>query len=333
MTARARRRRVWALAPVLLAGCSLLSGQRAELRRAVRNDLLGHAPIASPERIASALRTGARHAGDVATLNDARFSPDAGTLGLWDPALFLERWGMGVYFLQPYEPSKIPVLFVHGASGFPQQFAYLASLLDGTRFQPWVFHYPSGLRLQVVADALADRLEELRSARRIPAVVVVAHSAGGLVARMAVRDRGGGPPGPVKLLVTLSTPWQGHDGASRAVGRSPVVVPAWIDLAPGSAFLQALGASRLPPGLAYQLFFGYRGGETLTMRENSDGSVTLRSVLDRRAQAEAVRVQGFHEDHASILRSAEVSRALGQLLDETAARVRAPEGPATAAKR
>jgi pimeloyl-ACP methyl ester carboxylesterase len=206
-------------------------------------------------------------------------------------------------------------------------------VLDGTRFQPWVFHYPSGLRLQVVADTLADLLEELRSTHRIPAVIVVAHSAGGLVARMAVRQRDRGPPSAVKLLVTLSTPWQGHAGASKGLGRSPVVVPAWIDMAQGSAFLEALGASRLPAGLAYHLFFGYRGGETLTMRENTDGSVTLQSMLDRRAQAEAVRVHGFHEDHTSILRSAEVSRALSQLLDETAAGARVPAGPATAAKR
>ena len=203
-------------------------------------------------------------------------------------------------------------------------------MLDGTRFQPWVFHYPSGLRLQGVADTLAGLLEELRSTHRIPAVIVVAHSAGGLVARMAVRQRDGDPPSAVKLLVTLSTPWQGHAGASKGLGRSPVVVPAWIDLAQGSKFIEALGASRLPAGVTYHLFFGYRGGETLTMRENSDGSVTLQSMLDRRAQAEAVRIHGFHEDHTSILRSAEVSRTLGQLLDETAARLRGPARPATA---
>jgi pimeloyl-ACP methyl ester carboxylesterase len=280
-----------------------------------------------------AARTNPRHAGDVTTLNDARFSSDVGKLGLWDPALFLERYGMGISFLQPYDPSKIPVVFVHGTSGYPQQFAYLASVLDGTRFQPWVFHYPSGQRLQAVADTLADVLEELRSTLRMPAAVVVAHSAGGLVARMALRQRDGDPrESVVKLLVTISTPWQGHAGAGRGLGRSPIVVPAWIDMAPGSKFLEALGASRLPAGLEYHLFFGYRGGETLTMRENSDGSVTLQSMLDRRAQAEAVRIHGFHEDHASILRSADVSRTLNQLLEETAARVRVPGRPATAAR-
>ncbi len=434
-----RRCTAAALLPLLLAGCSFFKGHGGDIRRAVRKDLLGDAPIAISGKITSALpvahpivvvllqdeegrpavsahwvlhqpgsfsflrpagtyrlfafvdenddlayqptepagwygapsdiraeegkpvdglevplrlprlqaaalrastvlaaedlaaRANPRHAGDVTTLNDARFSPDAGKLGLWDPALFLERYGMGIYFLQPYDPSKIPVVFVHGASGYPQQFAYLASVLDGTRFQPWVFHYPSGLRLQAAADTLADVLEELRSTYRVPAVVVVAHSAGGLVARMAVRQReGDAGESVVKLLVTISTPWQGHAGAGKGLDRSPVVVPAWTDMAPGSKFLEALGASRLPPGVGYHLFFGYRGGETLTMRENSDGSVTLQSMLDRRAQAEAVRVHGFHEDHTSILRSADVSRTLGQLLDETATRVRAASHPATA---
>lgn len=263
-----------------------------------------------------------RHAGGVTRLDDPRFSASTGKLGLWDPSLFLERYGMGIHFLQPFEPGKVPVLFVHGASGYPQEWAPLVSDLDRSRFQPWVFQYPSGLRLQVVSDALADLLEELRARHRLGTVFVVAHSMGGLVSRTAIAlRRAGGDEGGVSLFVTISTPWRGHDAARLGVQHSPVVVPSWNDMAPGSAFLRALRASPLPPDVAYHLFFGYRGGETLTMRENSDRSVTLQSMLDPAAQGEAVRLHGFFEDHQSILQSADVSRALGKLMADAADRV------------
>ena len=275
-----------------------------------------------------------RHAGDVLILDDPRFSAQAGKLGFWDPSLFLDRFGTGIYFLQPYDPAKVPVLFVHGASGYPQEWTYLSSVLDRTRFQPWVFHYASGMRLLAVSDALADILDEVRDRYRIEAVVVVAHSMGGLVSRMAVRQRDAvTQEGAVKLLVTISTPWRGSAGASRGVNRSPVVVPSWNDVAEGSAFLEALHASRLPPSLAYHLFFGYRGGGTVTFGESSDGSVTLQSMLDRQAQEEAVRIHAFNEDHTSILRSAEVSRELNELLDDMAMRLRRPAAPSTSAAR
>ncbi len=267
-------------------------------------------------------RTKQRHAGDVAGLSDPRFSAEAGKLGLWNPSRFLERFGAGIYFLEPYDPSKIPVLFVHGASGFPQEWSYLVSRLDRSRFQPWVFHYPSGLGLQESSDVLTDVLDELRSDLRCPSVIVVAHSMGGLVARTAIQRRAGGGAGLVGLFVTISTPWQGHTAAGLGVRHSPVVIPSWNDMAPGSAFLTALRATPLPPDVAYHLFFGYRGGETLVLRENSDRSVTMQSMLDPAAQEEAVRIHGYHEDHQSILTSADVSRTLNQLVDDEARRVR-----------
>jgi len=228
----------------------------------------------------------------------------------------------------------VPVLFVHGASGYPQEWTYLSSVLDRTRFQPWVFHYASGMRLQAVSDALADILDEIRDRYRVGTVVVVAHSMGGLVSRMAVGQREGtAGEGTVKLLVTLSTPWHGHAGAKLGVDHSPLVVPSWSDVAEGSPFLVALHARPLPPAVSYHLFFGYRGGDTVTIGESSDGTVTLRSMLDRRAQEEAVGVHAFYEDHSTILRSHDVSRKLNELLDELTMRVDRSAAPATDAAR
>ena len=190
--------------------------------------------------------------------------------------------------------------------------------LDRTRFQPWVFQYPSGQRLQVVSDALADLFDEIRDRYRLGTMFIVAHSMGGLVCRTAIAQRRVARGRRLSLFVTISTPWQGHNAARLGVQHSPVVVPSWNDMAPGSAFLRALRASPLPSELAYHLFFGYRGGETLMMRENSDRSVTLQSMLDPAAQDEAVRLHGFFEDHQSILQSGDVSRALRKLMVDTA---------------
>ena len=71
----------------------------------------------------------------------------------------------------------------------------------------------------------------------------------------------------------------------------------------------------------------------MTFGESSDGSVTLQSMLDRQAQEEAVRIDVFNEDHTSILRSAEGSRELNELLDDMAMGLRRPAAPSTSAAR
>jgi pimeloyl-ACP methyl ester carboxylesterase len=260
------------------------------------------------------------HAGDVADLREERFSDGPGNQGLWDPVEFEREHGMGLWMLQPYDPARVPVLFVHGAAGYPQEWSYLASSLDAARFQPWVFHYASGARLDALADRLADAVAELRARYGFSRLVLVAHSMGGLVSRAAlprIEDRCGAHL--VKLFVTISTPWGGHDAARLGVRHSPFVIPSWKDMAPKSAFLGALRTRPLRPDVAYHLFFGYRGGETILMRENSDEAVTLKSMLDRPAQEEAVRIHGFFEDHDSILKSGEVAATLNRLLADAAA--------------
>ena len=64
----------------------------------------------------------------------------------WEPFAFVEDGGTGIHFLQPYDPDKVPVLFVHGINGAPRDFTALIQNLDQSRYQPWVLSYPSGLR-------------------------------------------------------------------------------------------------------------------------------------------------------------------------------------------
>ena len=74
-------------------------------------------------------------------------SAESGSLGLRQPFEFLANVGIGVFLLEPYDPKRIPVLFVSGAGGNPWEWRALIDALDHSRYQPWVFVYPSGQRL------------------------------------------------------------------------------------------------------------------------------------------------------------------------------------------
>jgi len=62
--------------------------------------------------------------GKLASLGDARFSLDNAASSLWRPYDFIVQSHPGVYFLEPYDAAKTPVLFVHGISGSPVNFEY-----------------------------------------------------------------------------------------------------------------------------------------------------------------------------------------------------------------
>lgn len=255
--------------------------------------------------------------GEIVTLDDPRFSPENGHLGLWQPVEFLFNVGAGFYFLEPYDAKKMPVLFVHGAGGYPNEFRYLIEHLDRTKFQPWLLYYPSGLDLDVIALAATRWIGTLAVRDEFERIAVVAHSLGGLVSRAAINqvaaDTGGGK---LAAFVSISSPWNGYAAAAQGVEHSPVIMPMWKDMAPGSPFLTGLFRPPLPPQCPYYLLFSY-AGHSLLLSEANDGVVPLSSELAPAAQQAATRVYGFNETHNSILNSAEVSQTLNAILAAT----------------
>ncbi|MDA8125205.1 MAG: hypothetical protein M0009_08475 [Deltaproteobacteria bacterium] len=254
-------------------------------------------------------------AGAIADLDDPTFSTEQGEKGFWAPWDSFKVTGCNLYFLEPYDPKKIPVLLVHGAAGSPQDWRYFIKTLDRSRYQPWIFYYPSGARLKTVALFLRKKLYDLEQRHRFDRLFVLAHSMGGLVSRSALLE-----PDlhnrAVKLFVSLSTPWGGEQLAKTGVDNSPAVIPSWKDMEPGSDFIRNLFAKKLPESMRYYLFFGHRGGGSL-FRQNNDNTVTLESMLDPRAQADALKVTGFNEDHLGILNSAEVIAQYRALAETT----------------
>lgn len=251
--------------------------------------------------------------GAIADLDATRFSSASGQQGYWAPVEFFRRNGGNVYFLEPYDPDKIPILFVHGAVGSPQDWRYVFDHIDRTRYQAWFFQYPSGASIDSMAYLLYWKLFNLQLRYRFDSLAIVAHSMGGLVVRHFLAHFGAQFP-QIKLFVSLSTPWAGEASAQVGVQHAPAVVPSWIDMQPEGRFMQALFTRPLPSHTAYYLFFGHKGGYSM-LRPNNDGTVTLASQLRGAAQAEAKMVFGFDEDHVGILSSPQVMRQFSLVTD------------------
>src|SRR6476620_11761315 len=98
----------------------------------------------------------------------------------------------GLYFLQPYDPNRIPVVFVHGLISTPFDWAQTINGLQADpeirkRYQFWVFGYPTGN--PVLYSALRLREELARVDKLYPNhkdYVLVGHSMGGLLSQAQV---------------------------------------------------------------------------------------------------------------------------------------------------
>jgi triacylglycerol esterase/lipase EstA (alpha/beta hydrolase family) len=252
--------------------------------------------------------------GKIVTIDEKYFSPENSSMGMWEPVRFVKQVPFGLFMLQKYNPNKIPVLFVHGINGSPKNFKYIISQLDHKKFQPWIFYYPTGLRLGLTGNFLNNSVTELLVKYRIKTIYVVAHSMGGLVSRSFINHNlKNNKHSAIKLFISISSPWQGHRMAKMGVEKSPVVMPVWNDMAPDSKFLTELYAKKLPKQLPYYLLFSYKGGSN-SASETNDGAVTLVSQLRLEAQRAATLVRGYDETHTSILKSKTVSALVNKIL-------------------
>ncbi|MGC3961618.1 MAG: alpha/beta fold hydrolase [Verrucomicrobiota bacterium] len=105
-----------------------------------------------------------------------------------------------VYQMQPYIPGRIPVVFIHGTFSTPTWWAEMANTLQadpviGSRYQLWYYIYNSGNPVLFTAaefrSALSNTVQRLDPTGADPALqqlVLVGHSQGGLLAKLAVTD-------------------------------------------------------------------------------------------------------------------------------------------------
>jgi pimeloyl-ACP methyl ester carboxylesterase len=158
--------------------------------------------------------------------------------------------------VQPYDPNKIPVVFVHGLQETPVAWVPMVNALWADpvlrrNYQVCVFSYPSGYPIPYAALLLRRELDALdRTFPHHRPVVLVGHSMGGIISRLMITDSGGDklwryffgkPPAQTKLspetkalleemlifkprrdvarVIFMSTPHRGSAIAQNPIGR------------------------------------------------------------------------------------------------------------------
>lgn len=255
--------------------------------------------------------------GKIVDLDNELFSPECARKGLWTPLAFLNEYGLGVYFLEKYDPRKIPVLFVNGIGGSPREWKSFTSRIDRNRYQPWFYFYPSGARIQNAGKALNTIVEQLLAQYNFDSMCVIAHSMGGLVAKEFIkRSLYENGSEFIKVFITISTPWRGDKDAEWSKG-APAVIPCWRDLRPSSDFIKNSSSSDIGSKIPYYLLFSYRG-DRKPFRLNNDNVVYLSSELSLDMQKRAKKVYGFNSNHSTILSSVDVIDICADILAEYA---------------
>ncbi|TCN87343.1 alpha/beta hydrolase family protein [Vibrio crassostreae] len=239
--------------------------------------------------------------GTVVDLSDPPFEKGNAKLGMWQPLTFLLEDNAGLYFLSEYDPNKIPILFVHGINATALDFAPLIEKIDQSKYQIWVFNYPSGLSLSLNSKGLNNLLHTVVSEYKNQQLHVVAHSMGGLIVTNSIRQcRIGQLCDFVSSVTTISSPFGGVESAKQGVEYSPVVMPAWVDLNPDGKFIADLFIDSSKIHIPHFLAFGYNSGDLFNTNSN-DGVINLSSQLSRPAQLNAEQILGYDENHLSIL--------------------------------
>jgi pimeloyl-ACP methyl ester carboxylesterase len=255
-------------------------------------------PIESPTGLTIERKTNKtyQNLGKVVSLDNEMFTREAASEGLWRPIDFIVKHGGGLMMLQEYETGKVPIIFVHGISGTPLEFEEIIGRLDRDKYQPWILYFPSGARLGLVSDYMIKGLNTLRSDYPFTELAIVAHSMGGLVTRSFVKKyTESHQPYLLKFVATINSPLMGMDSAASGVEHSPIIIPAWRDVATNSPFIQDLHAWTWPESVPYYLAFSYLDGE------EGDGVVPVSQALSLKLQDEAVSITGYQAGHATIL--------------------------------
>jgi pimeloyl-ACP methyl ester carboxylesterase len=109
----------------------------------------------------------------------------AGLIGGFEATRYPAR--IGLYFMQPYDPDRIPLVFVHGLFSTPFTWVETINGLQADpeirkHYQFWVFAYPTGY--PILYSALRLRQDLARVDQRYPnhkPYVVIGHSMGGML--------------------------------------------------------------------------------------------------------------------------------------------------------
>jgi pimeloyl-ACP methyl ester carboxylesterase len=251
--------------------------------------------------------------GEVADLSHDRFSEKSWQKGLYKPEEFARETGVGIYFLEEYDTGKIPILFINGVNGSPQRWKLFFKAINGDRYQPWFFSYPTGMSLAESAALLTELLEGLRGIYGFENMYLTAHGTGGLIARAAIiKNLKEESPNYITVFVSIATPWGGYKAEAVKLLDSTNAIPSLVDMKPDSQFIRSLYSKRMDLKLDHYMFVAY--GTGMRTLGPMGGPPPLKSQLYFTAQTEAVKEFGFYEDYLGILGSEDVVRKYMKIL-------------------
>jgi hypothetical protein len=122
------------------------------------------------------------------------------TASLFNSAAADEIYGM--YMLEPYDPTKIPVVMVHGLWSNPVTWTRMFNDLRADselhkNYQFWFYHYPTGQPFWISAQEMRQELAQIRreldpgsDSPALDQMVLIGHSMGGLVSQLQIINSG-----------------------------------------------------------------------------------------------------------------------------------------------
>ena len=187
----------------------------------------------------------ARQSGDMYRAVDPDVQRHLGQLPLMGYSLFLRK---NVPIEAGLSDGHPPLVFVHGLGGGRGDFLPMAWYLSRMgRKRSYSIAFKAGEDIPARAAALGAFVREIQEVTGEPRVDMVAHSLGGVVARLAIVEHDLGDV--VRTLITLGTPHQGTYSAR--LGNTPVTRA----LRPDSELMRALAGKPLPQGLRVVTFW------------------------------------------------------------------------------
>jgi pimeloyl-ACP methyl ester carboxylesterase len=105
------------------------------------------------------------------------------------------RGGSGLLMMRPYDPTRIPVVFVHGLLSSAYVWRNVVNTLAADpvirqHYQFWVFSYSTGNPIAYSAYLLRDDLDYAEKVEGFKQVVLIGHSMGGILSRMQATNAG-----------------------------------------------------------------------------------------------------------------------------------------------
>lgn len=207
--------------------------------------------------------------------------------------------------------GRCVVVLVHGYNSTSRSLDELHAELNRRGWPCGLFDYPNDGPINESGKLLSDELREFHEDHPDQPISIVAHSMGGLVARVVIED----PdldPGNVRQLIMVGTPNQGSQMAHFACGldgceqvvlrreRDPQDLlrlsiadglnEARSDLKPGSRFLSDLNARERNAHVRYSLLLGTKGPLTDAQLDELRSVVSTAAERNRVAQLLAPRV-------------------------------------------